>query len=137
MENKHKYLEFIQNTISRMANNSSSLKGWAVTLVAGLFALATIDANKLFFITAYIPIIIFWGLDSYYLLQERLFRALYDKVRILEEESIDFNMDTSLEEFKTEKNTWRNCLVSITELWFYLPLALVTAGAIILSVIIC
>lgn len=136
MENKHKHLEFLQNNIGRMANNSSLLKGWAVTLVAGLFALASIEANKLFFIIAYLPIIIFWGLDSYYLLQERLFRSLYNKVRTLDEENIDYNMDTSFEKFKSDKNTWRSCVLSITELWFYLPLALITAGAILLSTVI-
>jgi hypothetical protein len=115
-----------------MANNSSLLKGWAVTLIAGIFALASIDADKLFFIVAYLPVIIFWGLDSYYLLKERLFRALYNKVRVLPEEDINFDMDTSLDEFKTDKNTWCSCLLSPTEFWFYFPLAIVCTGVIIL-----
>ena len=90
MENKIKHLEIIQGVINRMAGNSFALKGWAVTLVAGIFALASKDADKLYFLVAYIPIIVFWGLDSYYLLQERLYRSLYDKVRLLPEDMIDF-----------------------------------------------
>ena len=39
--------------------------------------------------------LIFWGLDGYLLWQERLFRALYDRVRLLEEREIDFSMDVS------------------------------------------
>ena len=37
MDRKMKHLEMIQGVISRMANNSFMLKGWAVTLVAGIF----------------------------------------------------------------------------------------------------
>ena len=80
MENKIKHLELIQSVINRMASNSFALKGWGVTLVAGIFVLAGKDADKLYFLVAYIPIIVFWGLDAYYLLQERLYCALYDKV---------------------------------------------------------
>ena len=64
----------IQNIISRMANNSFLLKGWTVTLVAGIFAISSKEADKIYFLIAYIPVFVFWGLDSYYLLQERLYR---------------------------------------------------------------
>ena len=48
MEMKLKHLEFIQGIITRMANNSFMLKGWAVTLVAGIFALSSKDSDQLF-----------------------------------------------------------------------------------------
>lgn len=137
MENKQKHLEMIQNVITRMANNSFMLKGWAVTLVAGIFALASNDANKIFFLIAYVPIITFWGLDAYYLRQERLYRKLYDDVRKKKEEDIDFSMNAALSKFMTDKTTYSNTLLSVTELWFYLPLALLTAavtiGALLLN----
>ena len=38
MENKLKHLQMIQGIINRMASNSFALKGWSVTLVAGIFA---------------------------------------------------------------------------------------------------
>lgn len=59
MEKKLKHLEMIQAVINRMANNSFMLKGWTVTLVAGIFALASKDADKMYFLIAYIPLIIF------------------------------------------------------------------------------
>ena len=90
MNNKMKHLEMIQDVIKRMASNSFMLKGWAVTLVAGIFALSSKDSNLLFSLISYIPIIIFWGLDSYYLMQERRFRALYDFIR--KQENTNFNM---------------------------------------------
>lgn len=106
MEKKINHLEMIQGIINRMASNSFALKGWAVTLIAGIFALAGKDADKMYFLVAYIPIIIFWGLDSYYLLQERLYRALYDKVRLLPEEKIDFSMKVLSREFMDKSTTY-------------------------------
>jgi len=133
MEKKIQHLNMIQGIITRMASNSFALKGWAVTLVAGIFALAVKDADKTYFLVAYLPILVFWGLDSYYLLQERLYRALYDKVRLLPENNIDFSMKASIAEFKSEKNKFFSCFLSITEICFYLPLAVVSTGIIILS----
>lgn len=133
MENKIKHLELIQNIIDRMAGNSFALKGWSVSLVAAIFALANKDADKLYFLVAYIPIIIFWGLDSYYLLQERLYRSLYEKVRLLPENKINFSLNTASQEFKTSKNAFTSCLFSKTEMWFYLPLALVSTGIIFIT----
>ena len=52
MEDKRKHLELVQGVINRMASNSFMLKGWAVTLVAGIFALAATDKDKLYFLVA-------------------------------------------------------------------------------------
>ena len=134
MENKRTHLQMIQGVINRMSSNSFALKGWAVTLIAGIFALASKDADKTYFLIAYIPIIIFWALDAYYLLQEKLYRALYDKVRLTKENDIDFNMNAKLPDLRNEKATYWNCLVcSPTEWGFYIPLALLTAGIVIIT----
>jgi len=133
---KIKHLEMIQDIIKRMASNSFMLKGWAVTLVAGIFALSAKDADKLYFLIAYIPILVFWGLDSYYLLQERLYRSLYDKVRTLDENDIDFSMKATKELFDSVKNCFCSCFFSKTEMWFYLLLAFVCTIVIILSCVL-
>jgi hypothetical protein len=96
MQNRKDYLLIIQAVVARMANNSFLLKGWAVTLTAALFALAAKDANPFYFFVALFPVGIFWLLDAYYLLQERLFRHLYDRARMLAEDEVDFSLDTSL-----------------------------------------
>ncbi len=67
MENKIKHLEFIQSIVNRMANNSFIMKGWAITLVAALFALSSKDANKNYIVIAFLPVITFWILDGYFL----------------------------------------------------------------------
>jgi len=120
MENKIKHLEFIQSIINRMANHSFLMKGWAITLVAALFALASKDANKKYIVIAFLPVIIFWILDGYFLSRERLFRRLYDKVRNLDEKEIDFSMDIS--KFEERKNNWFWSIFSHTVLFFYASL---------------
>jgi len=120
MENKHKHLEFIQTVINRMAGNCFLLKGWAITLVAALFALSAKDTNHNYFLIAYFPVIIFWILNGYFLSQERLFRALYNHVRKLDESKIDFSMDTK--NFQTNENSWLRSIFSQTLVIFYLTL---------------
>lgn len=95
MENKLAHLGMIQAVVNRLSQNSFLLKGWSVVLVSALFALAASDTNLLFILLAYFPVFAFWILDGYFLWQERLFRSLYDQVRGLEEQEIDFSMDTS------------------------------------------
>ena len=118
MENKQKHLEFIQAAVNRMASNLFLLKGWTVTLIAALFALAAKDTKPIYFLIAYIPPFMFWVLDGYFLSQERKFRSLYDHVRNLEESAINFSMDT--EPFKSvSRNTWLGAMFSKTLLIYY------------------
>lgn len=122
--NKHKHLDFIQSAINRMAGNLFLLKGWSITLIAALFALAAKDTNKSYFAIAYFPLFIFWSLDGYFLSQERKFRALYDHVRTLEESQIDFSMDTRPFSDDT-RNTWAGAASSRTLVIYYGGLAVV------------
>jgi hypothetical protein len=125
MENKIKHLEFIQNVISRQAKNSFLLKGWVVTIVAALFAFIPKDDSLKPVLTVYGLIFIFWMLDSYYLWQERLFRALYDHVRKLKEQEIDFDMN--VKRFTKEINcSWWDIAISRTLLAFYFSLMIFT-----------
>lgn len=123
ISNKHKHLEFIQASISRMSGNLFLLKGWSVTLIAALFALAAKDTNKSYIVVAYFPLFIFWFLDGYFLAMERRFRALYEHVRQLNEENIDFSMNT--EPYKSDKrNQWIPALFSRTLFPYYITLGL-------------
>jgi len=129
--NKHKHLEFIQAAICRMAGNLFLLKGWSVTLIAALFALAAKDSNQLYVLVAYYPLLVFWALDGFFLSQERKFRALYDHVRTLDESSINFSMDTS--PFSSdEKTSWSAALFSKTLLIYYGGLAVLMVGLMFL-----
>lgn len=123
ISNKHKHLEFIQASISRMSGNLFLLKGWSITLIAALFALAAKDTNRAFIVVAYFPLFIFWVLDGYFLSMERRFRSLYEHVRQLKEEDIDFSMNT--EPYKSDpRNQWILTLFSRTLFPYYFTLAL-------------
>ena len=135
MDNKIKFLEMIQGVITRMASNSFMLKGWAVTLVAGTFALSAKESNSLFFLIAYVPIILFWFLDSYYLQLERKYRKLYNVTTEKEPECIDFKLSVIPSSFD-DKTCFHQSLFSRTEVGFYLPTALLVAVVIILSLLI-
>lgn len=81
MSDEHiKHLEFIQGIIIRMAQCSFWVKGWCVTLVSAFLALYAKMGNEKMLICTIIPILTFWGLDAYFLKQERIFRELYDLV---------------------------------------------------------
>lgn len=117
MEKKMSHLAMIQGIVNRLSQNSFLLKGWSVVLVSALFALAANDTNILFVYLAYFPAFAFWILDGYFLWQERLFRALYDYIRDLKEEEIDFSMDTSI--VKDKVKPWGSVVFSKTLLIFH------------------
>lgn len=119
MENKLKHLEFIQQAINRMASNLFLLKGWTVTLIAAMFALAAKESRDLYFLLAYFPTLMFWLLDGYFLSQERRFRSLYEHVRKLDESAIDFLMDTQPFKESPSRNKWSHALFSPTLLIYY------------------
>lgn len=89
MENKLKHLEFIQGVINRLASNSFHMKGWSVVLVAAILVLLAREGRLDAAFIAFGPALVFWGLDGYFLWQERLYRALYDHVRTLDERDVD------------------------------------------------
>lgn len=74
------HLPLVQGVINRMGNNSFLIKGWTVTLVAAIFALAAAESNQKFIFIALFPSLVFWYLDAYYLKQEKLYRELYNDI---------------------------------------------------------
>lgn len=78
-ENFRKYLDLIQNVISRMCTLSYIIKGWTLTLFGALF-LYIIQNSIKSKIPFFILIILFWILDSYFLYTEKRYRQLYSEV---------------------------------------------------------
>jgi len=82
-ETRALHLQFVQAAISRMAANSFLLKGWSITLTAAILALAAAkDRDPALVVVAILPGLAMWGLDAYFLRRERLFRCLYDDLRL-------------------------------------------------------
>lgn len=68
------HISMLQGIISRMANNSANCKTWAVTIIAAMLVLI-VNKNIGFgnVWVCYVPIILFFFLDCYYLGLERTF----------------------------------------------------------------
>ena len=130
MEAKIKHLEFIQGVVNRLASDSFRMKGWAVVLVAALFVVLTREGRIESASIGLVPVLIFWGLDGYFLWQERLFRALYNHVRAKDAADIDFSMDVNI--FRTGWiRSWLGATFSRTLISFYGALA-VAVGIVII-----
>ena len=81
MDNKLKHLEFIQNVIVRMNNESIQLKTWTILLAVGVLTLAEKQGSWFIILCALIPTGLFWILNRNVLKTERLYRQLYDIVQ--------------------------------------------------------
>lgn len=117
MESKLKHLELIQGVINRFSTNSFLLKGWSVILISALFALAASNSNISFIFLAYIPTIVFWGLDGYFLSIERLYRKLYENVRLKDNSDIDFSMGVN--KLNEKSHPWLSATLSKTLIPFH------------------
>ena len=111
-----KEVEFIQNIINRMAHNSFLIKGWTVTLVAITLLLRGIP-HQVFI--AFIPLIVFWFLDAYYLQQERLYRLLYDWVRDNRMKTEEHLLDMNAYRFSEQVHSRLRIMTSSTLFPFY------------------
>ncbi|AFM14197.1 hypothetical protein Turpa_3562 [Turneriella parva DSM 21527] len=132
MDNKRKHLELISNIITRMGSNSFAIKTWSTGLTTGILVLSLKEKLITFGLYAAIPITLFWFLDTFYLRQERLYRKLYDEVRVKKEKQIDFSMKTG---HLFDEVSYCGVLFSITIFPFYLVLALTIGFFAILSLI--
>ncbi|CAL2106519.1 membrane hypothetical protein [Tenacibaculum sp. 190524A02b] len=73
-----KHLDYIQSVISRHNSNSFMIKGWTITIVSAIFALAGSLKEPILAIIPVMPILVFWYLDSFYLANERCYISLYN-----------------------------------------------------------
>ena len=91
------HLQMLQNIIDRFSSNSFTLKGLYFTLIIGMLSFYK---ESLLWSIILIINLTFWFLDSYYLKQERYYRAIYNKVCFFNEEDIDFFMGSKEENNK-------------------------------------
>lgn len=127
------HLAMIQGVVNRLAQSSFLLKGWSVVLVSALLAFAANSSEDLILFLAFLPAFSFWGLDGYFLWQERRFRALYDHVRSQDEALSDYSLDTGTVPDLTSYHTWRSAAFSRTLALFH-GAVVVTVVAVVLVV---
>lgn len=109
-------IKIIQDIIKRMAFNSFMIKGWAVTLVVVTLLL---KGDKYQVLIAFIPLVVFWFLDAYFLQQERLYRELYKWVIENRLKTSDYLFDMNAYRFKDKVQSRLRIMFSITLGWFY------------------
>lgn len=117
VEEKIKYMEFIQNIIARLSTHSFTLKGLCISIIAGVLAFSfdTLHTDKALLILV-IPIFSLWFLDSYFLQLERKYRILYDRVRGLSPNNINFSLELN---GISPYPKYLKCLFSKTEFFYY------------------
>jgi hypothetical protein len=118
-----KEITLIQEIIKRMASNSFLIKGWSVTLVVATLLL---KGDKHHALIAFIPLLVFWFLDAYFLWQERLYRKLYNWVvenRLKSDEHL-FSMNAYC--FKDKVQSKLRIMFSVTLGSFYGSIAVLT-----------
>lgn len=135
----HKEIDLIQNCISRMAQNSFLIKGWAITLIVITWAiLGKVSLSSFALLILLIPIIGFWYLDAYFLWVERKYRKMYEWVldNRLSLKSPEKLYDLNPNRFTKEAGSWLKVVFSKTLFVFYGCLSLVVILAILLPNII-
>lgn len=129
----HKEIDLIQACITRMASNSFLLKGWAVSIIAVILALADKALDPvLLSALVLIPLISFWYLDAFFLKTERMYREMYKRV-IEKRASGDnsFLYDLNPHRFADKVETTAKTMWSVTLRWFYGIPAVITILVIV------
>lgn len=129
----HKEIDLIQACITRMAQNSFLIKGWAISIVAVVLALADKAINPvLLSVILVIPLISFWYLDAFFLRTERMYRQMYAWVLAKRKDGeVDLLYDLNPNRFKETVDSRFRIMWSETLRCFYGVPVLIVSGIII------
>ena len=113
------HLKIIQAVINRLGRNGLWVKTWSLSLIVTATILIAIHyVHRPYLCLVLIPfVLVFWILDGYFLWQERLFRKVYDDIRV--QSDTDFQMDP-LKHRNKPKCNWLSAIFSVTLVIFYL-----------------
>ena len=111
-----KEIELIQDVIKRMASNSFLIKGWAITLVVASLLLRGSRHQAMI---AFIPLLMFWFLDAYFLWQEKMYRELYSWVVTNRLRTGEHLFDLNAKRFEKIVQSKYRLMLSTTLIWFY------------------
>lgn len=116
-----KEIDIIQDVIKRMTFNSFVIKGWAITLVVATLLLKGTEYQVWI---AFVPLLVFWFLDTYFLWQERMYRKLYEWAVNNRLKTDEYLFDINAHRFKDEVQSKFRIMFSVTLGWFYGPIAI-------------
>jgi hypothetical protein len=72
-----KYLDYLQAAITRMAGHGFAMKGWSITVTTAVLGVASKAGDAHLCVIGLLPVLLFWGIDTYFLVLERRFRSLF------------------------------------------------------------
>ncbi len=110
-------IKIIQDVIKRLADNSFKIKGWTVTLI--VIALLFKSKSNTNHILAFLPLVSFWILDTYYLRVERIYRKLYAWIIKNRPNTLEQLFDLNPIRFEKEVNGYISTMFSISLGIFY------------------
>lgn len=126
MEKKVAHLKMLIDLLDMVNRSDVYAKRWAVSFAAVFIALGTQQPGIRVAYLAILPLLLLWLIDAQNYRRESLLRTLYDRVRVLSEEEIDFSIDV-----ETLPEARRGVLW-----WMLCPSALTFYGAMIAGVVI-
>lgn len=129
-ENLHKELDLVQDCIKRMANNSFLLKGWTLSLLTVIIALAQDVSQTKLIVTLIVPTLCFWYLNAYFLRAECRYRKLYGWVVVNRPKTVEHQYDLNPGRFDKDVAGILELMFSKTLSVFYgIPLLALTIFA--------
>ena len=117
--NREAHLAMIQDVVTRMGQNSILLKGWSILFVSALLTYASSDTDTIILFWAFIPVLLYWGFDGYYLWQERLYRDLYNYIREQDPYKLCYELSTDVVLGSDSSRTWSSTVFSLTPSLFH------------------
>ena len=144
------YLQFLQNIITRMADNSKMCKQFALSIVTAwiVFARLVLNTNQsihyFIHLAVIVPILVFYFLDAWYLLFERRYRNKYNSYtdilsKTLSTNDIDeqviqglYNLNPMSSDCEKENTNYCSILRSGSVLYVYLSLVIVIIVMIVI-----
>lgn len=121
-----KHLELIQAVIARLANQNAVQKNYCITVVTAVCGFAVSLQHPIIALLSILPTITFAVLDARYLATERRFRALFNRVR---GEDWDTMPSFELEQVHLPAADFCNVLLSWSVIEFYA--SLLVAGILV------
>ncbi len=130
-------LKLVQGVINRMGTNSFLIKGWAITLIVATLLL---KGNSYQFFIAFLPWLLFWVLDAYFLRLEKLYRRLYDWLRENRLKTKDYLFDLNNKNLEKRFGKDVDCFVQVmfsnTLIAFYMLLFAIIVVAIFIDLLL-
>ena len=124
------HMSMIQGVVTRLETNSFTLKALAMTLAAAVLAFSgsVQNPNWVYPFAGCFPVLIFWIMDAKYLRLGRLFRRLFDSVRL---GNIDEPFSMNIKPYTKEEQSVIRIAFSWSVCWFYLSIIIAFAIVII------